>query len=257
MLTAYLDESSDDRVYTVAGFMATDDCWTRFSAEWEGVLKCDPAISHFKMHDVRTSRTNGVFKNHSMQRRLEKTESLIHVLNKHLSTSTDFAGSVVMDVKAYKEILQPILNPKLRNPYLWCFQGILVCYSSWIREMLPDHKTDFVFDDNKKEFRDALKLYELVANLPAFVESRCYVGAIKPGDDKRVMPLQAADMLAGQVRLYGRERDSATFMQSITRSDRSQFSYLLGVNALMALRATIHATSAWAQYFIPSGVSNK
>lgn len=250
MLTAYLDESSDDRVYTVAGFMTTAESWKPFSADWEATLKTDPKISHFKMHGVLTSKTNRVFKNYSKQQRIDKTESLISVLNTHLSAKTDLAGSVVMDVKAYKEILEPILSPKLRNPYLWCFQGILVGYSSWIREILPGQKTDFVFDDNKKEFRDALKLYKRVADLPPFVESKPYVGTIEPGDDKTVMPLQAADMLAGQVRLYGCDNASATFMPSIIRSERPQYSHLLGVNALMAMRATVLATAAWPQEFM-------
>ncbi len=34
MLTAYLDESSDDRVYVVAGFVARDALWTNFSTDW-------------------------------------------------------------------------------------------------------------------------------------------------------------------------------------------------------------------------------
>jgi hypothetical protein len=157
---------------------------------------------------------------------------------------------VVLDVKAYKDVLEPILGDRYKNPYLWCFQGILVSYSSWIRETLPGQKINFIFDDNQKEFRDALLLYERVANLPAFVESKPFVGTIEPGDDKTAMPLQAADMLAGQVRLYGRDQASATFMPSIVQSERSQFSYLLGINALMAMRATILATAAWAEEFM-------
>jgi hypothetical protein len=77
MLIAYLDESSDDRVYTVAGFMTTVESWQPFSRDWEAVLRTDPKISHFKMHGVLTSKADGVFKNYSKQQRIDKTESLV------------------------------------------------------------------------------------------------------------------------------------------------------------------------------------
>ncbi|HEY1218271.1 MAG: DUF3800 domain-containing protein [Bryobacteraceae bacterium] len=250
MLTAYLDESSDERVYTVAGLVTKNDNWTSFSAQWELALKTDPKISHFKMHDVFTTRNNGVFKNYTIQQRTDKTEALIEILNTHLAHRDDLAGSIVMDIRAYKSMLDPVLARRYRSPYLWCFQGILVSYSSWIKEMMPVEKVNFIFDDNKKEFRDALKLYERVAHLPGFSEFKNFVGGIKPGDDRTVMPLQAADLLAGQTRLYGTNRASATFLPSITRSGRSHFSYLLGKNRLMAMRTQIQATTAWVQEFM-------
>src|SRR5258706_906295 len=102
MLRAYLDESSDERVYAVAGFMTKAENWTPFSFEWNVALTTDPKISHFKMHDVFTPSKNGVFKNYSTQQRIDKTESLISILNTHLGYQNDLAGSVVMDVRAYK-----------------------------------------------------------------------------------------------------------------------------------------------------------
>jgi hypothetical protein len=247
MLTAYLDESSDDRVYTVAGFMAEEQTWQNFSAEWNETLKAPPAITHFKMNSVRTTKLNGVFRNLPLQQRIDKAEVLIAVLNKYLSSKTDFAGSTVMDVRAYKEILEPVLPPKLRNPYLRCFQGILVSYTSWIKETLPTEKIKFVFDDNKKEFREAIKLYRSVADLPNFVEFKPFIGTITPGDDRTTPPIQAADLLAGQVRMHGMDPASATFMPSIIKSERLQFSYLLGKNRLAQMRGTMQATTAWLE----------
>src|ERR1700674_3940252 len=126
MLTAYLDESSDDRVYVVAGLMTTEETWKLFSPEWDAALKTPPKISHFKMHGVFTPKANGVFKNYPTQQRIDKTESLIKILNTHLFAKTNLAGSVVMDVRAYKSMLEPALGQRYRNPYLWCFHGILI-----------------------------------------------------------------------------------------------------------------------------------
>ena len=250
MLTAYLDESSDDRAYVVARFVARDELWTNFSTDWRTDLAAPPKISHFKMHDVFTTKTNGVFRNHPLQERIAKTESLISIINTHLPCRDDLAVNVVMDVRAYKSILEPALPRTYQNPYLWCFQGILVSCSSWIKATAAGETINFTFDDNKKEFRDALRLYQRVANLPGFVEVKKVVGTIRPGDDKAVMPLQAADLLAGQTRLYGTDKSSATFIPSIARTRRSHFSYLLGKNRLAAIRLRIEETSAWVQEFM-------
>lgn len=165
--TAYLDESADSKVYAVSGFVARNEIWNSFSSDWQTELNIPPKISHFKMHGVFRSTTNGVFKNYPVEKRIAKTESLISVINKHLPTKNDLAVNVVMDFQAYQSMLEPILPKTYRNPYLWCFQGILVGCSSWMSATAPGQKIDFIFDDNKKDFRDALLLYQRVANLPA------------------------------------------------------------------------------------------
>src|SRR5665213_1574085 len=247
MLAAYLDESTDDKVYAVSGFLTTAEKWLPFSPAWKAALNADPPISHFKMNDVFGMKT-GPFQTFTREQRIDKTESLISVINAHLPDKTDFAGNVVMDFAAYQSMLEPILGKRYRNPHLWCFQGTLVSYSSFIKHTLPGEKINFVFDDNQKPFRDALRQYERVADLPGFVEFKDIVGSITPGNDLTVMPLQAADMLASQTRLYGTGK--ATFMDSISKSERTHFSYLLGKNKLAAIRAQIESTTAWAQEFM-------
>jgi hypothetical protein len=250
MLAAYLDESMDDKVYAVSGFLTTAEKWLSFSPAWEAALKADPPISHFKMNDVFGMK-EGPFQTFSTrEQRIEKTEALISVINTQLPDKTDLAGSVVLDFAAYQSMLEPILSKRYRNPYLWCFQGILVSYSSFINQTMPGEKIDFIFDDNQKPFRDALRQYTEVADLPGFVEFKDIVGSVTPGNDMKLMPLQAADMLAGQTRLYGTGK--ATFMDSISKSDRTHMSYLLGKNKLAAIRAQIDSTAAWLQEFTRS-----
>lgn len=239
--------STEDKVYAVSGFLTTPEKWLSFSPAWEATLAADPSISHFKMNNVFGMKT-GPFQTFTREQRFKKTESLISVINAHLPDKSDFAGGVVMDFAAYQSMLEPALGKRYRNPYLWCFQGILVIYSSFIKQTVSCEKINFIFDDNQKPFRDALRQYEKVADLPGFVEFKDIVGSITPGNDLKVMPLQAADMLAGQTRLYGTGK--ATFMDSIAKSDRTHFSYLLGKNKLAAIRAQIDATTAWAQEFM-------
>jgi hypothetical protein len=56
---------------------------------------------------------------------------LVSVINKHLANKNELAVNVVMDVIAYKSLLEPILAEKYKNPYLWCFHGILISCASW------------------------------------------------------------------------------------------------------------------------------
>ena len=236
MLTAYLDESSDERVYTIAGLMTTDHTWAAFNSEWDAMLAADPAIPYFKMNDVFRMR-RGPFQKFTDQQRTDKLNALIAVLNTHLSDRRDFAGSVVMDVATYFSVLEPILLKGHRDPYLWCFQGITVGYSSFIARTVPGEKINFVFDDNKKQLRDALALYQTVADLPGFLESKHAVGAITARNDKNTPALQAADLIAGQTRLYGTDRPNC--LRKIADNSRFHCSYLLGKEKLAQISAVV------------------
>jgi len=244
-LTAYLDESADDKVYAISGFVSSNEVWNSFTSAWQAELNATPKISHFKIHDVFTTKSNGVFRNTPTATRITKTEALISILNAHLPTSNDFAVSVVMDYRAYKSMLQPVVPDNYKNPYIWCFQGILVMCSSLINLLLPQEKIDVIFDDNKKEFRDALAVYRGLAGLPGFVKADSILDNVQPGDDKTIVPLQAADLLVGQTRAYATHDPSAIFIPLITRTDRRHNSYRIGKKELHAIRSRFEATTAW------------
>jgi hypothetical protein len=146
-----------------------------------------------------------------------------------------------MDVAAYRSILEPILLKRYRNAYLWCFQGTLVGYSSFSAHMRDGEGINFVFDDNKKALRDALSLYRTVADLPGFGESKHAVGAITAGDDKTTPALQAADLMAGQTRLFGTGEPNC--LLKIATSPRFHYCYRLGKEKLALISALV---SNWA-----------
>src|SRR3984885_13871886 len=98
MLTAYLDERMDDKVYAISRFLTSADKWLTFSPAWQDTLAAEPAITHFKINDVFGMKT-GPFQPFTKEQRIAKTEALISVINAHLPDKTDLAGSVVMDFK--------------------------------------------------------------------------------------------------------------------------------------------------------------
>jgi hypothetical protein len=68
---------------------------------------------------------------------------------------------------------------------------------------------DFVFDENKPDLSRAMSLYKEISDRPPFAECKNIVGRIIPGDDKKDLPLQSADLLAGQTRIYAKDKESA------------------------------------------------
>jgi len=87
----------------------------------------------------------------------------------------------------------------------------------------PD-SVDFVFDEGDSALEDCLKAYNEVKELlPS--EKRKVAGSVPTGNDMALMPLQAADLLAGvsTVRLRGEPRTGAAF-RLLAKSKRIFFS---------------------------------
>lgn len=87
----------------------------------------------------------------------------------------------------------------------------------------PD-SVDFVFDEGDSAFEDCLKFYKVVKEkLP--VEMLKVAGSVRTGNDKELMPLQAADLLAGvsTVRLRGQLTTGAAY-RLLQKSKRIFFS---------------------------------
>src|SRR5207248_3962944 len=60
MLRAYFDDSLNDDVFVVAGFLASATTWAKFSDEWAEALNLAPRIHCFVMNDAMTM--NGEFR---------------------------------------------------------------------------------------------------------------------------------------------------------------------------------------------------
>jgi hypothetical protein len=130
--------------------------------------------------------------------RQEKMLGLARVTGKHATAYF----SVSVPVEYFDRLLVPALPNEYRYPYLWLFSGLVTAMASYEHHVGSHFPIDFTFDEQKQFLSKSIALYERVKALPPFDEHSAIVGKLESGADHLVLPLQAADMLAGQVRLF-------------------------------------------------------
>ena len=195
---AYIDESGshdESPVYVLSGFRSTVEKWAEFALEWRKVLYAKPRIEYFHFNEV-FRKNRGEFASFDDADRFSKVHLLIKVINKYAEEDC----SVVMNHKAYKRILEPMLPKTARDPYLFVFSGVLAGFAFLESHAIHKEKIRFVFDE-KDSLANAIPLWDDVRNAtPLFQELNQLIGDLKPEDDKIFLPLQAADLLAGVIR---------------------------------------------------------
>jgi hypothetical protein len=221
MLKCFVDDSGSDiskgGLLVLAGYLMEELRWEDFANKWDIQLKRTPSIEHFHMRDAEHG--NGEFLGVDSVFRRMKVRDLALVIEQCKPT----AIKVGLRWDDYVEIIKGNVLTDLDNPFAILFFQIMRAVSELqirINEVIPDHlkkpdtattiaikPVEFIFDnhtDDKEEesiteaqclqwyFQLRDKLEEphrtMVGNTPRFL------------DDKDVVSLQAADMLAWHLR---------------------------------------------------------
>ncbi|RUV59979.1 DUF3800 domain-containing protein [Mesorhizobium sp. M5C.F.Ca.IN.020.29.1.1] len=204
LLQGYFDDSGShggEGIYALGGFLAPGVSWQRFSAEWQGVLNKDPAIDYFKMSEAISLR--GQFDRWPGPLRDQKVFELAEVAERWAVAR--------ISAMVFKEDFDTHIRGaspwrELDNPYFLLFNQIIVLTLGFVQELgkrtldISDTKVEFVFDEQGLLGRDAVGWWD-VLKLALEPEKVQLLGAPPAfGSDKRLFPLQAADLLAWSVR---------------------------------------------------------
>ncbi|HEY3487671.1 MAG TPA: DUF3800 domain-containing protein [Gammaproteobacteria bacterium] len=207
-MQAYIDESFEENgVFVLGGCIATAESWVGFSRKWEELLNSSFGLTnnqgqrYFKMQEM--AETPG---------RMANVPAFFRVIEEHvlgfISTKIDISELR----RAQSRIIVPkAINPEINwgdfaNPYYIAFRCLMDKFHSsrqlpFMQEAIKDHPVDFIFDDkvekkiiisswdehfkNRKE-----ELKKFYGTTPIFK------------DDKKFLPLQAADFWAWWVRKW-------------------------------------------------------
>ena len=197
MLTAHVDDSGSDEtdsVIVLAGFAASIDVWEKFSQAWAGVLSAAPRIAYFKFNEAKTR--NKQFKGFSVAQRDAKIGNLSAVITDNRDRL--FKMRCTIGWADYKSSVKGRLFSKsYDHPYFLAFYNIIFSWAAFQLSCSMLEETDFIFDDQGKLGRKTRSFYAKQRKLFGG-ETRRRVGP-EPifEDDKRVLPLQAADLYAG------------------------------------------------------------
>lgn len=197
MLQAFIDDSASDtgdqRLF-LAGYVNTADQWIAFSNAWEEALKEHPAIEYFKMSEAHSLK--GQFERWQEKDRDAKVSRLAKVIR-------DFdVLSIQVSVSRtdYNRIIRPVAPHGLGNAYFTLFYGVIITLTRTHQQMGITMPVDFIFDEQGGMGQQTALFYDYVKS-QQIPELQGLLG-VQPifRDDKKVMPLQAADMLAWKIR---------------------------------------------------------
>jgi hypothetical protein len=207
VLIAYMDESGThdptgvqrgSATPTIAGYLAPYKMWTSFQRKWLKVLRRYEMWGRFHMKEYIAER--GEFEGWSAAKRLSFMKALCDTIRSH--ELIGLGGTV--DVKDYDLILPQWAKDEIRHPYYFCFAAMMKSLAQWNPDLdLSNNRINFVFD-RKEGFQGFTEemFYRLKKSSP--IHARL-LGDISFRSSDALMPLQAADLLAYETRLYASE----------------------------------------------------
>ena len=197
IIQAWIDDSGvkgTDPVFVLAGFIARADLWAKFSDEWSKTLNEWPTIEYLKMNEA--AKLDGQFRGWSVAARDEKLRKLVAVLVRNAPRR---AIHFTYDTADFQKYRVPRILPPIADPYFEGACGIMagVCYDE-IDLGVPE-EVEIIFDEHSI-FRPRLHLWYplLKARYELYDPALKGVLPMQPlfKDDKKFVPLQAADVVA-------------------------------------------------------------
>ncbi len=198
MLKAFIDDSGsggDSPWYVLAGYVGTVEAWDAFEGPWSEVLDGPPKLEYFKASEAESLRSDGQWAGVSKGERNRRLDLFINVIGK-FATRAFHARVMQTD---YNEVIKHYVPAKWDNAYFFLFIGFMAAATSIEKHAGSGQPIEFVFDsaDKKRIQNPSLQLYDQCAYLPQFGGR---VDNIHYEDEKKFLPLQAADLLAWQIR---------------------------------------------------------
>lgn len=199
MLKAFIDDSGsggDSSWVVLAGYISTAEVWAEFDAEWLEVLADHPRIDCFHASEAESLRPDGQWAGVSKVERDAKIDRLIGVIQKFELQPI----SVRMRQSNYDQIVKGHIPTHWDDPYIILLNALITQFAVLIPDRFPEAgQVELVFDNHQRFRKRGPQFYNRMAvGLPSLSET------INPNihyeDDEDFPPLQAADLLAWQIR---------------------------------------------------------
>jgi hypothetical protein len=207
MLRAFVDESGTagrDGIFVMAGLVAFAVKWDEFVESWSSAVSPCPFYRTASYKDPAWCATNNVGDP------VGQTEKLARLI-----TYPPLLFSVCCTVQKgeYREIVTNsgalrkagrLGKLWLKTPYAYCLHNIVALTLEKIVNKLGirGDVVDFVFDRNDPLFDAANQMFRELRNSMKEESWRSTLGDVASGNDERLGPLQAADLLAGRLKDY-------------------------------------------------------
>jgi hypothetical protein len=200
MLQAYFDDSGSDvesQIFALAGFVCSVEGWKEFSSRWQATLNKEPRLAYFKMSEA--SALDGEFKrgwNPSL--RNQRVFELADIISEYASARVDCA---IMRAQ-FEYFRRGLRGGAWADPYFICFYYVITVCLEYLLSLDQEATCDFIFDEQGAIGYHAIGWWRIAKELAGNQLGRLMGSPPVFRDDKKIVPLQAADLYAWQLRHF-------------------------------------------------------
>jgi Protein of unknown function (DUF3800) len=199
VLNFKFDESYNDNIMCVGGWIANELEWKRLETRWQKRIDFEnshsgPDQQITRYHASHLNAFDHEFKNWDKVRSLQFSKKLIHML------SMRKMGAIAMacDMDAIREVFPKGDEADMkRRTYVLCIKQLMVDIAHAMEDYFPGDTVVLVHDHGDWD-EQALKGYNLMIDDPAWKYRSLFEG-LMPKTGKDSVGLQAADMIAYEV----------------------------------------------------------
>jgi hypothetical protein len=205
ILQGYFDDSGTSKgqfVCVIAGFISTVERWKSFSEEWQAKLNEDPKLAYFRMSDAMGLR--GQFeRSWNPELRDQRVYELLEIIKKHSIIAVESRL-----LRGFYENLVRGISPVFDDPYFLTIMQLIFAVYHW--QIVHNHsECDLIFDEQGDLSKHLMALWPTIkdsirrdATYPD-TKAEDWLELLKHPpifrDDRKFLPLQAADMFAWSV----------------------------------------------------------
>jgi hypothetical protein len=198
ILSSYWDESGkfeDNNVISFCGLCLSPSKIERFEEEWRELLRRN-GLPYLKTSDaLREDRSlSDLVPAQSVSERIEVLKPFVSCLTEKFELGVAIAVNVEAFRRTKEHIKRQISGGE--DPFYLAYLTAIAHFANYRQSSDP---VALVFDDDEKTAKHCLTLYRKMKIEDA--DFRAALASITFADDRAYLPLQAADLLAGLVRL--------------------------------------------------------
>lgn len=250
MLQAFIDASGTgstqwEPFIVLAGFISTAEVWAQFSDAWQAELDRNPILPYFKMNEAFHPNAYNLKNKNPFDG--WKEEDIQKKVFKFLNIIKEFSLGrihVWLDKREFDRlVIKAVPKSERDNPYVLCFQVlILKVISSQVKYKIH-FPVDFIFDEEGTIGKESLNWYKELKENHVPPQYHLFFGSPPIfRDDKLFLPLQAADVYAWLIRRHLIDNKNNNHTPT-----RPEFKLLQSMNGLIEHEINLKELSLYIQ----------
>ena len=220
-LQAFIDDSAaqkGDRRLFLAGYLHSAETWAQFSDDWQTELNAWPSIEYFKAREA--NNLDGQFhhkKGWDEGIRDVKVGNFAAIISHYQPFSFEFS----VNRQIFEDELKPVSPYGLGRPHFTMCFAVVAGITRYLAQQGISTSIEFIFDEQQGVDADiAMFFSEMKKSLPVEAQNLIEGSPVFKNDrEKRYMALQAADLLAWNLRSEHETGDKVPLLRHLVNEN--------------------------------------